>query len=143
MAITNISEKFRTRVLINATDTSAALQSYLAPTPGVKGITLRVVAKMGNAADLALSLKYADDASGTNATAYPVNVPIYKGTARQTDAKAFTITDDSGNVIVDFCVDPATIPDGKFVGISSAISNVANLITVTMIEDVAYRPDKN
>lgn len=138
--ITTITEKFRSRVLVNGQDTSAAVQSYLQPTAGAKGITFRVIAKMGNAADLALSLKYADNISGTNATDYPVTVPIYKNGARQTDAKAFTISDDSGNVIVDFCVDPATVPDGKFVGISSAISNLANLITVEMIEDVAYKP---
>jgi hypothetical protein len=138
--ITKITEKFRSRILINAVDTSAAVQSYLAPTAGVKGITLRVIAKIGNAADLALSLKYADDASGTNATAYPVDAPVFKNGVRQDDAKAFTVSDDSGNVIVDFCVDPATIPDRKLVGISSAISNAANVITVEMIEDVAYKP---
>lgn len=141
--ITTISERYRSRVLINAADTSAAVQAYLAPTPGVKGITLRVIAKMGNAADLALSLKCADNTSGTNATNYPTDVPIYKSGQRQTDAKTFTISDDSGNVIVDFCIDPGTVPNGKLVGISSAISNAANLITVEMIEDIAYRPDKN
>ena len=95
---------------------------------------------MANAADLALSLKYADDTGGTGATAYPVDVPVYKDGVRQADAKAFTVDDDAGNFIVDFCIDPATIPDGKFVGLSYANSNAANLLAVELIEDVAYKP---
>lgn len=137
---TEISEEFRSRVLLPPQATNAGTQAYLAPTPASQGITIRAVAKMGNAADLALSLKFADDAAGTNAAAYPVNVPIYKDGVRQTDGKTFTIADDAGNFIVDFCMDPATVPDGKFVGISYANSNAANLISVEMIEDVAYQP---
>lgn len=138
--ITTISERYRSRVVLPPQTTAAGTQAYLAPTPGVMSLTLRAVIKMGNAADLQLDLKYADDAAGTNATAYPVNVPIYKNGVRQTDAKSITVADDTGNFIVDFCVDPATIPSGKLVGLNYATSNAANLLSVELIEDVAYRP---
>jgi len=139
--ITNIAERYRSRVVLAPQATGTGTQAYLAPTPGGMGITLRSIAKMGNAADLVLSLKYADDASGTNATDYPVNVPIYVNGARQTsDAKACTIGDATGNFIVDFCVDPATVPDDKYVGISYGNSNASNLLAVEMIEDAPYRP---
>ncbi len=137
---TKIPERFRSRVVLAPQATGTAAQAYLAPTPGVMGITLRCLVKMGNAADLALSLKYADDATGTNAAAYPVDVPIYVDGVRQADGKAHTVEDAEGNFIVDFCIDPATIPDGKLIGISYAISNAANLLAVEVIEDVAYKP---
>lgn len=137
---TKIVERFRSRVLLAPQTTAAGTQAYLAPTAGVMGLTIRAIVKMGNAADLALSLKYADDATGTNATAYPVDVPIYKNGVGQAAGKAFTVDDDTGNHIVDFCIDPATIPDGKFVGLSYANSNAANLLAVESIEDVAYKP---
>lgn len=138
--ITKITEKFRSRVVLAPQATGTGAGAYLAPTGGAMGITLRAIATMGNAADLVLSLKYADDAAGTNATAYPVNVPIYENGIRQDDAKAHTIDDATGNFIVDFCIDPATIPDGKYIGISYGDSNAANLLAVEMIEDVAYKP---
>lgn len=137
---TKISERFRTRVVLAPQTTAVGAGAYLAPTAGVMGITLRGIVKMGNAADLVLSLKYADDATGTNAIAYPVNVPIYKNGTRLTDAKTATVDDATGNIIVDICIDPATIPSGKFVGVSYANSDVANLLAVEMIEDVAYKP---
>lgn len=137
---TKATERFRTRVVLPPQTTGTGAQAYLTPTPGVMGITVRAIAKMGNAADLVLSLKYADDATGTNATDYPVNVPIFEDGVRLADGKAHTVDDATGNFVVDFCVDPATIPDGKFVGLSYANSNAANLLSVEMIEDVAYRP---
>lgn len=137
---TKIVERFRSRVVLAPQATGIGAQAYLAPTAGVMGLTLRAIVLMGNAADLVLSLKYADDAAGTNTTAYPVTVPIYKDGVRQTNANAHTVGDAAGNFIVDFCVDPATIPAGKFVGISYANSNAANLLAVELIEDVAYKP---
>lgn len=137
---TEISECYRSRVVLAPQTTATGTQAYLAPTPGTNGLTLRAIVKMGNAADLALSLNYADDAGGTNATAYPINVPIYVDGVRGTDAKAYSVTAASGNFIVDFCLDPATIPDGKLIGISYANSNAANLLAVVLIEDTAYSP---
>lgn len=137
---TKLTERFRSRVLLAVQTTATGAQAYLAPTAGTMGLTFRAVATMGNAADLVLSLKYADDAVGTNATAYPSNVPIYVDGVAQAVGVANTISAATGNFIVDFCVDPATIPAGKFVGLSYANSNAANLLATTLVEDVAYKP---
>lgn len=135
-----IPMKYRSRVLLAPQATASAAQAYLAPTPGVKGVNIRAVVKMGASTDLTLSLKYADNATGTNATAFPVDVDIYKDGVRQTAAKDLTIDEATGDYIVDFCVDPATIPEGKLVGLAYANSDADNLVAAEMIEDVAYRP---
>ena len=135
-----IPMKFRSRVLLAPQTTTSAAQAYAAPSGGVKAINIRATVLMGHTADLVLSLKYADDAAGTGATAFPVDVDIYKDGVRQTAAKTLTVGDAAGNFIVDFCVDPATIPDGKLVGLSYADSNAGNLVTTMIIEDVAYMP---
>jgi len=137
---TKLVEWFRTRVLLALQTTGTGAQAYLLPTAGTNAINLRAIATMGNAADLVLSLKYADDAAGTNAAAWPSNVPIYKDGVAQTAAKEFTIGDSSGNFVIDFCIDPATVPAGKYVGLSYANSNAANLLVTSMIEDVMYKP---
>lgn len=137
---TKLVERYRARIILAAQATASAVQAYLAPTPGVMGQTYRALVTKGNAADLVLSLKYADDATGTNATAYPVSVPIYINGARQADGKAATISGASGNSVVDFCVDPSTIPQGKFVGLSYGVSNAATFVAAELVEDVAYRP---
>lgn len=138
--ITKIPEKFRNRVLLGPQATETGAGGYLAVTPGSMSATVRAVATMGNAADLVLSLQYADDASGTNAAAFGYNVPIYKNGVRQADAKALTIGDASGNFIIDFCVDPGLIPAGKTLGVSYGNSNAANFVAAILIEDVAYKP---
>jgi len=138
--ITQIPERYRSRVLLSPQATDTGTQAYLAPTAGTMGLTIRAIATKGNAAALALSLKYADDAGGTNATAYPIDVPVFANGVRQTNGKSYSVPGASGNTIVDFCVDPATIPDGKFVGLSYANSNAATFLVVELIEDVAYRP---
>jgi hypothetical protein len=135
--------KCRTRVLLANQVTGTGTQAYLRPTAGAKAVVIRAVATMGNSADLVLSLKYADDASGTNATAWPVNVAIYENGVAQTAAKIHTVDDSSGNFIVDFIVNPATLTGSyqdKFVGISYANSHNSSLLGVTMVEDVAYQP---
>lgn len=130
----------RSRVLLAPQTNGGAIEAYAAPTAGTKAINVRAIVAMGNAADVVLSLKYADDATGTNAAAWAANVPIFKNGVAQAAAKALTIGDASGNFIVDFIVDPATVPAGKFVGLHAAASNVANLLTTFVIEDVAYQP---
>lgn len=132
--------KFRSRVLLAPQATGTAAEAYALPTAGTKAINIRGIALMGNAADLVLTLKYADDAAGTNATEYPVTVDIYKNGVRQTAAKALTIGDATGNHIVDFCIDPATVPAGKYVGVQYGNSNAGNLLTTVIVEDVAYAP---
>ena len=139
--ITNLAERYRSRVLLAPQATGSAGQAYLAPTPGVMNQTYRSVVTKGNAAALTLTLRYADDATGTNAADYPVNVPIYvNGVRQQADGKTASVSGATGNAIVDFCVDPATIPAGKFVGLSFGVSNAATLLSAELVEDVAYRP---
>lgn len=130
-----LPDMFRSRVLLPPQTTAAAAIACAQPTPGVIAITLRGIALMGNAADLTLSLVSADDAIGTNPVAFPVNVPIFVNGVRATDAKEKAVTVANGNHIVDFCVDPATIPAGKFIGLSYANSNAANLLTTVMVEE--------
>lgn len=130
----------RTRFLLALQTNGGAIETYAAPTAGTSGINLRANVTMGNAADVVLSLKYADDAAGTNATAWASNVIVYKNGVRQTDAKALTIGDATGNFVVDFCLDPASVPAGKYVGIHAAASNAGNLLCTQIIEKVAYKP---
>lgn len=140
---TKIPERFRSRVVMPPQTTANAADDYLLPTPGAMGITLRCIAKIGHATDLVLSLKSSDDATGTTTAAYPVDVPIYVNGVRKADGKAYTVpkkVDADIAYIVDFCIDPATVPEGKYVGIAYAASNAANLLAVEMIEDVAYKP---
>lgn len=137
---TFIPEKTKTNILLAPQTTASMAQKYVDPSAGVMAINLRAVVKMGNAADLVLSLKYADNATGTNAANFAENVPLYVNGVRQVDAKAHTITDDTGNFVVDFCVDPALVPEGKFIGIHQAASNVATLIATTAIEDSTNKP---
>lgn len=136
----NIPEYFRSRMALAVQTTAAAAEGYVAPTPGASKITVRVLATMGNAADLVLTMKYADDATGTNAAAFS-DVPLYVNGVRQaTDSEAYTIGDAAGNFIVDWIVDPTLIPDGKYIGMSYANSNAANIMCCEIIEDVAYKP---
>lgn len=136
----SVVEEFRTRVIMGLQATGTAAYGYVLPTAGASKITIRVIATMGNATDLVLTLKYADDATGTNATAF-IDVPLYvNGVRENTDSEVYTIGDATGNKIVDFVVDPADIPDGKYIGISYANSNAANLMTALIIEDVMYKP---
>ncbi len=135
-----ITEEYRSRVVMALQTTAVAADDYLLPTPGSSLAVVRCVVTMGNAADLVLSLKTADDAAGTNAAAISADVPIYVNGVRQTDAKAYTVGDASGNFIVDFVVDPALIPAGKYLGMSYGNSNAANLMCAELIENVAYKP---
>lgn len=137
---TKLTEHFRSRVLLAPQTTAAAAQAYLAPTPGVKGQTYRVIVKKGNAADLVLKLRYADDTAGTNATDFPVDARISINGLAFTSGKDATVTGANGNFIVDICVDPGTIPQGKLVGLSYDISHASTLLSAELVEDVAYRP---
>lgn len=138
--ITNLVERYRARVVLAAQTTGSAGQAYLAPTPGVMNQTYRTLVTKGNAAALVLTLRYADDAGGTNVADFPYNVPIYVNGVRQADGKSASVAGASGNSVVDFCVDPAMIPQGKFVGLSFGISNAATLLASELVEEVAYRP---
>lgn len=131
---------YRSRVVMALQTTALAADDYLLPSPGAKSQILRCIVTMGNATDLVLTPKTADDAAGTNATGLAENVPIFKDGVAQTAAKALTIGDANGNFIVDFVIDPAIIPAGKYIGMSYANSNAGNLMTCLLIEDAAYKP---
>lgn len=136
----NIVEYFRSRVVMALQTTASAADDYVLPTPGSNKITMRVIAKMGNTADLALTLKYADDATGTNATAFS-DVPLFVNGVRQsTDSETYTIGDVSGNFIVDWIIDPTLIPADKYIGMSYADSHASTLMCCEIIENVAYKP---
>lgn len=138
--LTFLAEGADTTVLVGPATTAAAKEGYVAPGAGNLAVNLRAIAAMGNAADMVISLKTADDATGTNATAATFNVPVYvDGVRESTDAKAYTVTEDSGNVVVDFCVDPGLVPAGKFVGLHVAISNAANLVAIEAIENATEK----
>ncbi len=136
----NIVEEYRTRVVMGNQTTALAADDYVLPTPGSSALTLRCIVTMGNAADLTLSPKTSDDAAGTNAAAMASNIPIYVNGVRQTDAKNYAVTPATGNFVVDFIVDPKLIPAGKYIGMSFANSDAANLMCCELIESVAYKP---
>lgn len=135
-----ITEEYRTRIVMGLQTTANAADDYVLPTGGSSLAVLRCLVTMGNAADLVLTPKTADDAAGANAAAISENVPIYVNGVRQTDAKAATVADSTGNFIVDFVIDPKIIPTGKFIGMSYGNSNIGNLMTCSIIESVAYKP---
>lgn len=136
----NIVENFRTRVVMSLQTTATAADDYVLPTPGASKINMRVLATMGNAADLTFTLKYANDATGTSATAFD-DVPVYINGVRQSaDSEVAAITAATGNFIVDYIIDPALIPEGKYIGMSFADSNAGNLMCCEIIENVAYKP---
>jgi hypothetical protein len=135
-----ITEEYRSRLVMALQTTAGAADDYVLPTAGSSLAVLRCLVTMGNAADLVLTPKTADDAAGTNAAAISANVPIYVDGVRQTDAKAHTVGDASGNFIVDFIFDPKLIPDGKYLGMSYGNSNAANYMCCEIIESAAYKP---
>lgn len=138
--MTGAIDNYRARVINPVQITGTGTEAYLLPTGGAKSCILRVIATMGNAADLIPTPKTADDATGTNAAALAADVPIYVNGVRDTDAKAYTIGDSTGDFIVDFVIPPAIIPAGKYIGISYASSHNSSLMTSILIEDVAYKP---
>jgi len=131
---------FRSRVVMALQATNLAADNYLLPSPGAKSQILRCIVTMGDATDLALTPKTADDAAGTSAAALAADVPIFKDGVAQTAAKALTVGDATGNFIVDFVIDPAIIPAGKYIGMSYVNSHASNLMTCLLIEDAAYKP---
>jgi hypothetical protein len=114
--------------------TAGGGQAYILPT-GTRTVYLVAHVKMGNAADMVLTPKTADDASGTNAAAIVSNIPIWKDNVRLTDAKAHTIEDAAGTFVVVFAIPSDIIPDGKFVGLSVGASDVANFLSVVAYKD--------
>ena len=139
--ITTIPECLRTagRVLFNGKTTATAAAVGILPAKS-KSVAVVCSVTMANAADLTLSLVTADDASGTTPVAITEAVPVYVDDIRQTDAKTHAITEASvvGKTVV-FCVNSGIVPDGKYLCLSYANSNAANILSAIAIEDTIYQ----
>jgi len=138
--VSMIPEQLKTaaRVLFNGTVTGTGDAVGVKPTKGSNSLTFLCLCTMANAANLALSIVSGDDADGTNPVAVTENIPIFKDDVRQTDAKTFTVTDDSAVVVVVFNVPSILIPAGKYMCLSFANSNDANILSAIAIDDAYH-----
>lgn len=137
-----VNEEFKTRVLIAAQGTLTSGGGYLSPTLCVSALTVRAIVNMTNAANLDITLKSADDTSGTNAVDF-IDVPTFINGVRQTGGHTVAITQDTGNAVVDFEVMPGQIPEGKTIGLAFGASDAGNIISAQLYEDAAYIPSDN
>lgn len=130
-----IPEKIKTagRILFHAAPTGTGAAVGILPV-GANGITVFCTVTMANAADLALSIVTADDAAGTTPVAISANIPIFVDDVRQTDAKSYTETSASAVKTVVFCVPPVLVPTGKYICLSYANSNAANILSAVAME---------
>ena len=118
---------------------STTFVGYL-PSQGVRSISIVVPITMGNAGDETITVKTADDASGTNPTVLTQNIPIYKDGVRATDAKAFTETAATGNFVYVFEVPASIIPEGKYIGVvQSETGSASSIYSAIAIEDPYYK----
>ncbi len=134
-----IGEQIKTaaRTLFNGQATGTGDAKGVQPS-GTNGLALLCLVTMANAADLVLSIVTADDVDGLNPVAIAENIPIFLDDVRQTDAKTHTIADDSGSFTVIFCIPPLLIPAGKFICLSFANSNAANILSAIALDDVYH-----
>ena len=137
-----IPEKLKTasRVLFNGAATGTGDAKGVLPV-GSNGIYISCLVTMANAADLALSIVTADDADGTTPVAITENIPIYVNDVRQTDAKSYTFTDDDSTNTVVFCVPPILIPEDKYICLSFANSNAANILSAQVFDDAYHQSE--
>jgi len=131
-----ISEKIKGSVLFNGTVGGTGDAKGIKPA-GSNGVVILIMVTMANAADLVLSLVTADDADGTTPIALTEVVPVFLENVRQaSDAKAYTFTDaDSVNLLA-FAVPSILIPTDKYLCLSFANSNDANIISAIALDDV-------
>lgn len=134
-----IPEKIKTasRTLFNGQVTGTGDAKGVKPS-GSNGIMLMCLITMANAADLVLSIVTGDDADGTNPVALAENIPIFKDDVRQTDGTSLTVADDSGSFVVVFCIPPILIPEDKYVCLSFANSNDANILSAIALDDTYH-----
>jgi len=135
--LTVIPERLKTasRILFNGQVTGTGDAKGVLPATGSNGITFLCLVTMANAADLALSIVSADDADGTTPVAITENIPIFVDDVRQTDAKSYTEGSSSAVKTVVFCVPPIIIPAGKYICLSFANSNDANILSAVVLDD--------
>lgn len=135
--ISTIPEEIKPSILFNGKVTGTGDAVGILPS-GSNSVALQAIVTMGNAASLVLSVVTGDDADGTNPVAITANIPVYLDNVRQTDAKAHTITDDTGSFLVTFCVPSVLIPADKYICLSFADSNDANILSAIALNDVYY-----
>jgi hypothetical protein len=139
--LSTIPERIKTagRVLFNGQVTGTSDIKGVNPTAGTNGVAILAIATMGEATNLVLNVKTADDADGLNAVDITRDVAVYKDDVRQTaDAKTLTIADDSGVVTAVFCVPSILIPEGKFLCLEFENSNNLNVLTAVALDDSYY-----
>jgi hypothetical protein len=93
---------------------------------------------MGNATDVVLTFQTADDTGGTSAAALVDDVPIWRDNVRQTDAKAITEGESSGDYVWKVLVPANMIPAGKYIGCYANSGSASNKFTVTALESTYY-----
>ena len=132
-----VPEKIKTasRTLFNGIVTGTGDAVGVKPTKGSTSLMVLCLVTMANAADLVLSIVSGDDADGTNPVAIIENIPIFLDDVRQTDAKTHTIGDASGSFVVVFCIPSILIPAGKYMCLSFANSNDANILSAIALDD--------
>lgn len=137
--LTTIPEQLKTldRVLFNGQVTGTGDVVGVKPA-GSNGICVLCLVTMANAADLALSIVTGDDADGANPVAIAENIPVFVNDVRQDDAKSHTFTDDDSVNTVAFCIPPLLIPADKFICLSFANSNDANILSALAIDDAYH-----
>ena len=135
-----IPEQIKTasRTLFNGIVTGTGDAVGVKPTAGSTSLMVLCLVTMANAADLVLSIVSGDDADGTNPVAITENIPIFKDDVRQTDAKTLTIGDASGSCAVVFCIPSKLIPAGKYMCLSFANSNDANILSAIALDDAYH-----
>jgi len=141
--LSTIPEKLKTasRVLFNGAVTGTGDAKGVLPASGSNGIIFNCLVTMANAADLTLSIVSADDADGTTPVAITENIPIFVNDVRQTDAKSYAFTDASSVNTIQFCVPPVLIPAGKYICLSFANSNDANILSAQVLDDVYHESE--
>lgn len=138
--LTFLAEGTKSTSLVGPSATAAVLQGYVRPTAGSLGVTIRTVVKKADATNVVLTLKTADNATGTNATNATFKTPLFTDGVREDNAFNKTIGSETGTFIIDFCVDPGLIPEGKFIGVHCAASHTGNIISVTAVDNSSMRP---
>jgi hypothetical protein len=109
------------------------------PTAGVKTISILIPVTMGNSTDLTITIKTADDTSGTNPTALTENCPVYRDGVKQTSAKAITESQASGDYFHVIEVPAAIIPAGKYLGAYCDAGSASNKFSAIAVEDTYYK----
>lgn len=122
------------RVLFNGKTTATADEVGILPA-GSSTVYIVANVTMANAASLTLTVKTGDDADGTTATALTEDIPIFVNDTQQTAAKGYEITDDTGSFVVVFCVPTIIVPADKYICLTFANSNVANILSAIAYED--------